>query len=419
MLGRQVNAPRVLVISPGPAGREIAGPVIRALALARVLGARFPTMLALPGGAAPALRGEPFETCRWSRRGAGRLLPRFDVVVSQGTQYPARHTLRRNGRPPLQVFDLYDPLVFENLHDGGDAGHLGRLTGLLLRRADYVLCASARQRDLWTGGLYVAGRLSRAGASLSRIGVVPFGHDGTEPRASGRALRGVHPGIAEGDRVLLWGGGVWSWLDPATLLRAMARLATTDPRVKLVFLGGRHPAGAQTGDRMLREAPSLAASLGLLDRTVFFHDGWVPYERRAGYLLESDLAVCAAPDGLENRFAFRTRLVDAVWAGLPVVTTRGEAMADFVERHELGLTVAAGDPGALATAITEALRPESQRRFRANLRGARDLLRWDRCARPLSEFCDRAGRGEVRRAAEPPWTPWLQYLRYKLPAVVR
>ena len=74
---------------------------------------------------------------------------------------------------------------------------------------------------------------------------------------------------------------------------------------------------------MARLAVARAEELGLRDRVVFFNEGWVPYEQRGAYLLEADLGVSAHFDDLESRFAFRTRLLDCFWAGLPVVTTVG------------------------------------------------------------------------------------------------
>ena len=47
---------------------------------------------------------------------------------------------------------------------------------------------------------------------------MPFGlPDGPAPEATG-ALRAAFPVIGSGDRVLLWGGGIWDWLDAETPL---------------------------------------------------------------------------------------------------------------------------------------------------------------------------------------------------------
>ena len=51
---------------------------------------------------------------------------------------------------------------------------------------------------------------------------------------------------------------------------------------------------------------------------------------------EADLGVSAHRDHLEARYAHRTRLLDYLWAGLPVVATRGDALAELVDRERLG-----------------------------------------------------------------------------------
>jgi glycosyltransferase involved in cell wall biosynthesis len=96
--------------------------------------------------------------------------------------------------------------------------------------------------------------------------------------------------------VLLWGGGIWSWLDPLTVIRAVARLAELRDDVRLYFLGITRP----NPDRadMTQRAVKPADKLALLDRYVFFNFGWVPYGERVSYLLEADLGVSAHFDNL-------------------------------------------------------------------------------------------------------------------------
>src|SRR5207253_6623849 len=131
------------------------------------------------------------------------------------------------------------------------------------------------------------------------IDVVPFGLD-PEPPRPGPALRGVVPGVAADDRVVLWNGGLWDWFDPLTAIRAVDRLAVSHPRLRLVFLGTRHPNPAIGQPAMAVRARALAAELGLIDRLVFFRD-WTPYAERRAFLLGADLATSLHLDGLETR----------------------------------------------------------------------------------------------------------------------
>ena len=112
----------------------------------------------------------------------------------------------------------------------------------------------------------------------------------------------------------------------------------------------------------------------------FNHD-WVPYEQRGAWLLEADLGVSAHPAHLETRFAYRTRIADYLWAGLPVVTSAGDVLGDHVATRGLGRAVPPGDDLAFAHACTELLADPGP--ARVAVAAAADELRWDRVVQPL------------------------------------
>ena len=91
------------------------------------------------------------------------------------------------------------------------------------------------------------------------------------------------PALDPGALVILWSGGLWDWMDPLTLIRAMPAVLAAQPQARLIFLAGRHP-GDVPPMQMPERARALAAELGLLGRAVLFVDQWVPYAERAGAL---------------------------------------------------------------------------------------------------------------------------------------
>jgi glycosyltransferase involved in cell wall biosynthesis len=215
-------------------------------------------------------------------------------------------------------------------------------------------------------------------------------------------MKGRWPGIAANDRVLLWGGGIWNWLDPITCIDAVALLADLDPPVHLMFQGIERP-GLEPVDAISGTPRALAhaEALGLLGERVHANHDWVPYEERAAWLLESDLGVSAHHDHLEARFSFRTRVLDYLWAGRPVVCTAGDALGDLVEREGLGRTVPAEDAQAFADACRELLEDADAWEGAAALIAAlRPSLTWDRAVVPLRQFIadDRRDKREPRRA---------------------
>ena len=235
--------------------------------------------------------------------------------------------------------------------------------------------------------------------------VVPFGIPAVSPRASPTTtspLKGAGA-IGHSDKVILWGGGMWEWLDPLTLVRAFARVAARRDDVHLAFLGTTPPNDPAPAARMLSETRALAASLGLAARRIHFREGWVPYAERGAALLEADVGVSAHRQHLEARFAFRTRVLDYVWAGLPIVCTRGDVVAELVERERLGIAVPERDEVVLAAALERMLVDDAfVAACRDGLRQIAPRLRWDEVAKPLVRFCESPriapdrGRRDVR-----------------------
>jgi glycosyltransferase involved in cell wall biosynthesis len=151
-----------------------------------------------------------------------------------------------------------------------------------------------------------------------------------------------------------------------------------------VFLGLRHPNPAVPEMPVATELQALSDRLGLTGKHVFFNPGWVPYERRADFLLDADVAVSAHHDHLETRYSFRSRVLDYLWAGLPMVLTAGDVLADEVAAAGLGVTVAAGDVAGLEQALAGLLSaPPSRYRFAA----LAHRYTWQQAAKPLVEFC--------------------------------
>jgi glycosyltransferase involved in cell wall biosynthesis len=370
--------PRVLVVSTEPVGARMAGPAIRARELARALAAGCDVTLAAPAPSAdPDVR--VLEAGPADYRALVAAIERHDVVVAQ--QLPPRLLARVWRGPTRIVADLSTPTVLELLERPVEArarqrGVARRAAAAHLAAADLVLCASERQRDLWLGGMALGGDLEAA----APIAVVPFGVS-AQPPAPGPGLRAALPAV--GPRVLLWAGGVWDWLDAPTVIQAVALLPDD---VHLVFLGVRRPALLPRDEHAAtRIALELAGELGLLGRRVHVHDGWVPYAERGAWLLQADVGVSAHPDHLEARFAYRTRLLDHLWAGLPSVVTGGDALGDEIAARWAGRAVPAGDPAAFAAACAALLADPDAARAAARTMAAERT--WDQVAAPLRAFC--------------------------------
>jgi glycosyltransferase involved in cell wall biosynthesis len=231
------------------------------------------------------------------------------------------------------------------------------------------------------------------------IDVVPFGLPPEPPAAAAPdPVREMFPAIDVQDIVLLWGGGVWNWLDAPTAIDAVLEVNARrqgSPAVHLVFMGVGRP-GDPDLDAMRATASMLdhLRSTGQEGNLVHVNRGWVPYHERGRWLASSDAAIAAHHDHLETRFAFRTRLLDAVWAGLPIVTTQGDELSATVQREAIGTVAPPGDHQALADAIERLVLDSSAlESARARTRVLASRLTWERCAGPLLEWCRDPGGG--------------------------
>jgi glycosyltransferase involved in cell wall biosynthesis len=410
---RRDPRPRVLLLTEGRVGSAMSGIGIRYLEMARALARSFPVEL---GHAQGDRVGETtIPTFSWAAERAEEVLARADqadVLLVHGFVLDKLPALARcRGR---LVVDAYCPFVFENLEIHRDRGlssgertdiHWADLAVLLnqLRCADYLLCCHPRQRD-WLAGLLTAigavnpASRDRAAVVSEMVGLVPFGlpDDPPKPLLHPR-MKGVWPGIDPGDLVLLWGGGIWSWLDPETVVRAMELVARRRSDVKLVFLS-TETAEAVIRMPVLDRVRGLAHQLGLAGDTVFFNENYVDYEARVHFFLEADLGVWAQPSSFESHFAFRSRALDCLHVGLPMLVSEGDHFADLVAEHGLGRTVPPGDPAAWARAILElAGSPAERERCRRRILERRRDFTWSRSVEPLARFCRTGAR---RRGAD-------------------
>jgi hypothetical protein len=165
-------------------------------------------------------------------------------------------------------------------------------------------------------------------------------------------------------------------------------------------MGVRSPSGVVAHMRVVDDAQALAKRLDLLDRVIIFND-WVPYASRQNWLLEADLGLSLHQSSLEARFAYRTRMLDNLWCGLPVVATEGDVLADLIDNKQIGRTAPPGDAHAVADAIVQALNTDNQAMYRENLARIAPEHSWEAVAQPLLGWCAQPVRSGSSHAADP------------------
>ena len=311
--------------------------------------------------------------------------------------------------------DLYDPFPIENLHYGESAGsgtarHDRETLALTLARGDFFLCASAEQRLFYAGALFQASRIGPENfpgdPSLSRLlAVVPFGVP-AEPargnRLAGRAAAGVPP-----DGPLLLFGGIYDWYDPELLLAGWPALIDRQPAAKLLFFESPNP--DTTPQAVFARARERARTLDPKGLSIFFSP-WLPYGARADLYAAVDLAVSICSQGLETDLAYRTRLLDAAWGGVPSVSIGGGALAR--ELTESGALLAVEPSTSALVAAVAGLLEDRERIARSALAARLFASRrtWRQMIAPLSAWCREPrrdpGRRPLPRRAGTFWRRW-------------
>ncbi len=387
----------ILLICNDLIGEKMAGPGIRYWEMGQALRQHFHVTLAIP----PFLshKASP-STESWVRLCSTTASLReatqaADIVITLGI-VPYLYPFLAKMNKPL-VIDLYDPFLLEILQrprsqETNSYRHYLEALRIQLLAGDFFICAGEKQRDYWLGMLSAMGRINpytyQDDPSLRKlIDVVPFGLPNTPPQHHQQVLKGVHRAIAKQDKVLLWGGGIWEWFDALTLIRAMPIVLRHRDDVKLFFMGIRRPTQSGPLPPIVQEAITLSQSLGLYNSHIFFND-WVPYEARQNYLLEADIGISLHREQIEARFAFRTRLLDYLWAGLPIITTQGDVLGEQLAKEGLATLVPFGDTQGVAEAILSHLQhPLSSAERQRRIHQAISRYQWGRVLEPLMAYC--------------------------------
>jgi glycosyltransferase involved in cell wall biosynthesis len=390
---------RIAIFASEPVTGRIGGLGIRQLEITRVLSKLFEVRLLTPYEITDHKEEFPIKKISYEYPNTIETHVRWaDVVYAH---HPAVASYSKKYKTPvavdLLVHEYLESLEREtlkkmeqrekNFHFSNSVLNLSRQ----LAMGDFFVCPSGRSRDYYLGALTLIGKLDpkiylKDPEFKSIVDIVPFGMPSGRPKKGKRFFREKLSGVKKNDFIILWGGTLANWYDVETPLKAMKRIHQTHPQVKLIFTGFANPMETKPTETYVR-SEKLAKKWKLLDKSVFFYKDWIPYENRQFYLTECDAGIVTFADHLENRFSQRIRLLDYVWAGLPVLTNGGNVLGDWIQDKELGETVPFGDDRMLAKVIvdwSESSKKVSQIKKRMSV--AKKDLSWAKVCKPLIRF---------------------------------
>jgi glycosyltransferase involved in cell wall biosynthesis len=281
---------------------------------------------------------------------------------------------RANERVPTLI-DYVGPGLLEEF-----VGH-GRIPATLVDLClssfgygDLYLTTTERERFYVLGLLAASHRLSvpvfdRFDPLVKVVRMTPSGtEDVRPPNRSG-------PGL-----VVLLAGAFLPWYDYSVLADAVNGLhPATAAQVKVRVLGG-NPRDPSQVERVH------SSLLGGRNAACFEFIGLVPFDRRLEFYRSADVALAVGPESVEDDLSARTRVVDALGAGVPILAPgRDEYSRDVIAGGAgFGYTSAESLEKWLSRLVAEPAVLESARSQIRNVR--REQFDPSVAARPVLEF---------------------------------
>ena len=213
------------------------------------------------------------------------------------------------------------------------------LENLLLCRGDRFSTPSRRQAAAVMGELYLLGRLGGGSAGEVPVSAIPHcAMSGWEERFDSGNPEPGH---------IISTGSFNLWFDHETLFRALELAMKSSPAVRFTCTGGSVPLSPEkyAGFRRMVE--------GSRFQERFHLRGWVDRGVLEETYSRASAAVYTDIPGGETMLGARTRTLDWIARGIPVICTRGAEISQDIESGNLGIVVPQSDAEALGRALLE------------------------------------------------------------------
>jgi len=222
-----------------------------------------------------------------------------------------------------------------------------------LKQGDVYSTCSTPQKYALVGQLGMVSRLNRHTLGYEFVyPVLPGASASPKDADGGPTLRGdlipfdkLRAGPADAF-VVLWCGGYNVWTDVDVLFQALNEAMNRDPRIVFLSVGG----GVK-----IRQNNSYDRFLAMIENSAHRHRfhmlGWRPSGEIPACYRQADVGISLDAFHYETLLGTRTRLVEMMGYGLPVITSMGCELSAIIHDQELGLTFPIGDAAALCDRI--------------------------------------------------------------------
>ncbi|OGC57521.1 hypothetical protein A3D81_01010 [Candidatus Curtissbacteria bacterium RIFCSPHIGHO2_02_FULL_40_17] len=263
------------------------------------------------------------------------------------------------------IVDMYYAIIFEKLITLENSWSGNRIFNeklkvldKILGSGDHFICATSQQKDYLLGMLSSIGCINTSNFSEELVSIAPTIIDTTFKKNKVKKLRSGSQ-FGGNDKIVLWLGGIYPWFDPCPLIEAMPQVIRNTKNTKLLILGGKHPNIEYKS--FYDKALVLVQKSGLLGKSIIFMD-WVDEKQSYAYIKEVDLNVILSQQTLEDKYAFRTRILAPTLLGIPSITNGSDYISSLIKKHGAGVVLNSTDPTNIAAAINGFFRLQDEKR---------------------------------------------------------
>lgn len=346
---------------------------------------------------------EGVNLCNWSLQGdLVHLVNSFDSVIVSYCQGDLSTAVAQGIADHVQlILDAYVPIYVEV--SARDSKNLAseytaymeevQRWDIALARGDYLLCANETQKTFYVGVLSALGRLNPITYRQPLIGIVPFGIEDKLVEITEQPFKGSV--VDEDAFVILWFGGLYPWFDIGELIQAVEDLNNHNPKIKLLIVGGKNPFNPNPDFfRQYDATVEYCDAHHLRDRVVYFVD-WVDFNKRVNWFATADIIVSLNKAGDENRFSWRTRVMDFVWGEVPIVTNGGDPLSEYLVEHDAAVRLESTNHEGLVKTLGElAQNPDRLQRLRQHIKNVKPSFYWHTITRNLARIIEDGDRAQ-------------------------
>ncbi len=364
---------KIGIVCPEPIGECMSGIGIRMLEMANFLSKTYDLILYVPKESIPIKTSFPIKG--YKKEAISEFLKDRDVAIVQGE--PANYLLSQNFKGYV-IVDLYDPYPIEALSYDDKAFEFAFSSlSFQLKKGNFFLCANEKQRIFYLGALYLSKRLEpeifqKDPEFKSLITIVPYGVPEEEPTFEENYFNFNEP--------VIFFGSFYDWYDVEILKEVLKELKNY---VDYHFVVTKHLRTETTPQKNFNNFYEWSKKEGLLDKNIHIFN-WIPYKERTKAYFSSSLSLCLYPETFETELSFRTRILDFLYGGLPVIALKGSEIEKFLSEEE-GAFFIEKDIDLIVKKTLEVLKISREKRKEFSKK-VRDKFSWNIVLKPLIDY---------------------------------